>query len=426
MSKHGFLKIKSLDTSTSVIVDTNDLSAISTDLISEQKPLYFIDSNGNVNSTKFLNAITSGRGSKTKCTVTVSSECDFSLDHPFIFAFGEPEDTEVDYEGFDAFLDTIPVDSEAKKDANIIQEFIQQFIEPEPTTPSEYKPISGVISVNKFVEETVDDKVIYKIVCKTFKSSNGYGLNDLTTDNELVVNSTDEKGNTKFVKYMLSNIESEGRGENAIFTLSFDPVEGYTPNVGTGQNALIVFSSNNFIYLPVTSDGVSSDDIIKARNQNLFDFDESLEKRLDIIIKNIFSAMFEIENIKSSNLKDYNTLLNYINKNIEILNSKLSDLSSNLTQKIDSNTAEIASLNSTIKGINSTVSDQGTRISLLSKNIESNANDITMLNSKALGQDLAISNLNNDKLSGKDVQEIPERTKENELYFIEATPSVEF
>ena len=64
--------------------------------------------------------------------------------------------------------------------------------------------------------------------------------------------------------------------------------------------------------------------------------------------------------------------------------------------------------------------------SLLSKNVESNADDITSLNSKALGHDVAISDLNNEKLSGKEAQEIPDSSKENELYFIESTPSVKF
>lgn len=438
MSTYGFLKIKSLGTaSTNVIVDNNATNVISVSSVSEQQPLYFIDSNGNVNTTKFLNAVVSGRGSKTKCTVNVDSDCNFSLDHPFIFAFGEPGEAEVDYKEFDTFLSEIPADSEAKNDANIIQEYIQQFIKTEPTGPAELKQIAGVISVNQFISETVEDKVVYKIICKTIRSSDNYGLNDLTVGNEIVVSSTDEKGNNRFIKYKITNIDSEGRGQDATFTLYFDPIEGYVPNVKQGQNIMVVFSSkNNFIYLPVTSDGISTDDIVKARNQNLFDFDDTLEKRLDNIIKNIANVMFEIENIKSTNLKDYNILLNYINKNIENLNSKLDSIENKsnlnteniekLNSKVSANTAEIASLNSTVKGINTTVSDYGTRITLLSKNVESNADDITLLNSKALGHDVAISNLNNDKLSGKEAQEIPESSKENELYFIESTPSVKF
>lgn len=532
MSISGFLKIKNLSTSTAVVIDNNDLNAVGSSSITELQPLYFIDSNGNVNSTKFLSVTSSGRGSRAVYTVNVDSDCDFSLDHPFIFVFGEPEETEVNYEAFDEFLSGIPADSEAKSDANVVQEYIQQFIVTEPSGPAEFKQISGVVSVDQFVSESVDDKTVYSIICSTFGSSDGYALTDLTVDNELVVNSTDSNGSNKFIKYKLSNITSEGRGKNAIFTLSFDQIEGYTPNIGMGQNAMIVFSSkNNFIYLPVTSDGISSDDIIKARNQNLFDFDDFLAGKLDNVIKNVANVMFEIENVKSTNLKDYNTLLNYINNNIENLNNTLDSIqtkfnslkdafnnhvtksneninqwnenfenhrqalqtlannqstivskinehsneieelqnkaknsSSNLdelagevtllntnlsstrlktdlnseqikklnsdlkstNQNVTTNANEITSLKSTIRGINTTVSDQGTRISLLSKNVASNADDISMLNSKALSHDVDISNLYDEKLSGKEAQTLPDSSKENELYFIESTPSVVF
>ncbi len=372
----GYLNISGINSENSFTINSLYGGSAEVSGLVEDQPIYFI-SNGNVVSGKYKSYATVGRGSNKKIVVTIESDFSPEIEHPFVIIFGEVNE-EVNYEEFNTYLESlIGSDETFNSELNIFLEYVQQFIVHEPEGPVVLKQITGVISIDTI---NISDNT-YTITSSSFNSSGGFSIKELTAGNELVILSSDSSDIKKYVKYVISEIITEGRGSNMIYYISFQSIDGYTPILKKGDSVLVVYSSeNNFICLPVTSDGISNDVIIQARNQNLFDFDSIFIKKISDISKKIFQLKFELNNFKSSNLEYFDVLNKYINKELERLDLALENQNTRLT-------------------------DLYSKLNLLTDDVRE---------------------LFNSKLSGIDNTEVPETIENNTLYFVDAQSKITF